>query len=228
MKVIAFERSKQGTGASRRLRRAGKTPGIIYGGEDAPQLIELDHNELWHAVQKEAFHSSILDLEVAGNSTRVLLRAVQYHPFKPQVLHIDFQRITAGQKIHTKVPLAFVGEEESEAVKVEHCLINRIFNELEISCLPKDLPESIEVDLSNMAKGDVILLSQIVLPDGVEALPLTGEDDPVIVSVTEPKVDTSKDDEAAEAETEGEASAEEGDAAAPEAEKPEQDKKDDA
>lgn len=225
MKVVAFERSKQGTGASRRLRHAGKTPGIIYGGEDAPQLIELDHNALWHAVQKEAFHSSILNLEVAGNTTRVLLRAVQYHPYKAQVLHVDFQRITAGQKLQTKVPFAFIGEEESEAVKIDHCIINRIFNEIDVSCLPKDLPESIEVDLSNMAKGDVILLSQITLPEGVEAVVRAGEEDPVIVSVTAPKGGSTDDEDAAEGE--GEEGAAEGTEAA-DGEAPAEDKKDDA
>lgn len=214
MKVVAFERSEQGTGASRRLRRAGKAPGIIYGGKEAPQLIELDHNALWHAVQKEVFHSSILNLEIAGNTTRVLLRAVQYHPYKPQVLHVDFQRITAGQKIQTKVPLTFIGEENSEAVKIDHCLINRIFNEIDVSCLPKDLPESIDVDLSHVVKGDTVLLSQITMPNGVEAVVRVGEEDPVIVSVAAPKVSTADNDDINTEGSENTASTDAGDEAA--------------
>ena len=148
MKVVAFERTKQGTGASRRLRNAGKTPGIIYGGETAPQLVEFDHNALWHALKKEAFHASVLDMEVAGKTAKVLVRDVQYHPYKQQVLHIDFQRVSAKEKLTLKVPLHFKGAEESEAVKLEGCMVNHIVNEVEVTCLPADLPEFIEVDLS--------------------------------------------------------------------------------
>ena len=117
MKFVAFERAKQGTGASRRLRITGRTPGIVYGGKGEPQLIELDHNALWHALKKEAFHASILDMEVGGQSAQVLLRDVQYHPYKQQVLHIDFQRVDANTKMHKKVPLHYSGEENSPAVK---------------------------------------------------------------------------------------------------------------
>lgn len=186
MKVVAFERAKQGTGASRRLRNAGKTPGIIYGGEAAPQLIELDHNSLWYALQKEAFHASILDLEVAGKSSKVLLRDVQYHPYKPLVLHIDFQRVSAKEKITIKVPVHFTGAELSDAVKLERCLVNHILNEIEVSCLPADLPEFIEVDLSQVTRGQTIHLSQIALPKGVTAV-THGAEDPVVVTVSAPK-----------------------------------------
>jgi len=110
MKFVAFERAKQGTGASRRLRITGRTPGIVYGGAGEPQLIELDHNALWHALKKEAFHASILDMELGGKSAQVLLRDVQYHPYKQQVLHIDFQRVDANTKMHKKVPLHYSGE----------------------------------------------------------------------------------------------------------------------
>lgn len=160
MKVVAFERSMQGTGASRRLRNAGKTPGIIYGGEAAPQLIELDHNSLWHALKKEVFHASVLEMEIAGKSAKVLVRDVQYHPYKQQVLHIDFQRVSAKEKLTIKVPLRFVGAEDSDAVKVDKCLISHIVNEIEITCLPADLPEAIEVDLSKISKGHAVHLSQ--------------------------------------------------------------------
>ena len=119
MKFVAFERAKQGTGASRRLRITGRTPGIVYGGKGEPHLIELDHNALWHALKKESFHASILDMELNGTSAQVLLRDVQYHPFKQQVLHIDFQRVDANTKMHKKVPLHYSGEENSPAAKID-------------------------------------------------------------------------------------------------------------
>ena len=203
MQFVAFERAKQGTGASRRLRITGRAPGIVYGAGAEPQLIELDHNALWHALKKEAFHSSVLDLEVAGKTSQVLLRDVQYHPYKQQVLHVDFQRVSAKEKLHTKVPLHFLGEEESAAVKLEYCLISHIMTELEVSCLPANLPEFVEVDLSKLVKGDTLKLSQIALPKGVEAV-VHGEDDPVVVSVVAPK---GADEAEGEAAAEGEAPA---------------------
>ena len=204
MKVVAFERALQGTGASRRLRNAGKTPGIVYGGNADPVAIELDHNALWHALKKEAFHSSVLDLEVAGKVTPVLLRDVQYHPYKQLVLHVDFQRIVAGEKLTLKVPLHFVGADESDAVKLDRCVVNHVQNELEITCLPKDLPESITVDLSKAVKGDVVLASQLTLPEGVEFVAQGGEADPVLVTIVGPAGGGA----AAAAEGEGEAAAE--------------------
>ena len=185
MKFVAFERTKQGTGASRRLRNAGKVPGIVYGGEGEPQLIELDHNALWQALKKEAFHSSVPDMELAGQASQVLLRDVQVHPFRQQVLHIDFQRVSARQKIHMKIPLHYQGEEESPAVKLDKCLISHILTELEVSCLPADLPEAINVDLSTLEKGATLTLSDVQLPKGVEAV-LHGQDNPVLVSVVQP------------------------------------------
>jgi large subunit ribosomal protein L25 len=182
MKFVAFERAKQGTGASRRLRNTGKTPGIVYGGEGQPQLIELDHNALWHALKKEAFHSSILDMELAGNTGKVLLRDVQMHPYKPMVQHIDFQRVDARTKLHMKVPLHYVNAEESQAVKFEHCVVNHVMSEIDISCLPADLPEFIEVDLSGLKKGMSLHLNDITLPKGVTAV-TRGKPNPVIVSV---------------------------------------------
>jgi large subunit ribosomal protein L25 len=184
MKFIAFERSLQGTGASRRLRRAGKVPGIVYGGEGQPQLIELDHNALWLAIKKEAFHSTILDMELAGKASQVLLRDLQVHPYKQQILHADFQRISAKTRINMKVPLHYTGEEESAAVKVDKCLVNHILTELEITCLPADLPEAITVDLSKLEKGSAITLNDIALPKGVKAV-LHGHEAPVLVSVVQ-------------------------------------------
>ena len=182
MKFVAFERAKQGTGASRRLRNTGKTPGIVYGGEGQPQLIELDHNALWHALKKEAFHSTVLEMELAGKSSQVLLRDVQYHPYKQLVQHVDFQRVDAKTKLHMKVPLHYVKSEESQAVKFEHCVVNHVMSELDISCLPADLPEFIEVDLSGLKKGISLHLADIKLPKGVTAV-THGKANPVLVSV---------------------------------------------
>ena len=182
MKFVAFERAKQGTGASRRLRITGKTPGIVYGGEGQPKLIELDHNALWHALKKEAFHSSILEMELSGQTSKVLLRDVQYHPFKQLVLHVDFQKVDATTKLHMKVPLHYVKAEESHAVKFEACVVNHVMAELDIACLPEDLPEFIEVDLSGLKKGTSLHLDDITLPKGVTAV-TRGKKNPVLVSV---------------------------------------------
>lgn len=182
MKFVAFERAKQGTGASRRLRNTGKTPGIVYGGSGEPQLIELDHNALWHALKKEAFHSTILDMELNGQEGKVLLRDVQVHPFKPQVLHIDFQRVDAKTRLHMKVPLHYVKAEESQAVKFDNCVVNPVMSEIDISCFPSDLPEFIEVDLSGLKKGMSLHLNDITLPKGVTAV-TRGKPNPVLVSV---------------------------------------------
>lgn len=170
MKVVAFPRTQQGTGASRRLRKAGQTPGIIYGGKEAPQLITLDGNALFHALKKEAFHSSILDLEVDGKAQQVLLRDFQMHAYKQIVLHADFQRVDASQAIHTKVALHFENADVSPAVKLHGATVSHVLNELEISCLPGQLPEFITVDLSKIDAGGSIHVSDLSLPAGVTAL----------------------------------------------------------
>lgn len=182
MKFVAFERAKQGTGASRRLRITGRTPGIVYGGAGQPQLIELDHNALWHALKKEVFHSSILEMELNGQLAEVLLRNVQYHPFKPLVLHVDFQRVDARTKLQNKVPVHYVKAEESQAIKFDMCVVNHVLSELEISCLPADLPEFIEIDLSGLKKGMSLHLNEVQLPKGVTAV-TRGKRNPVLVSV---------------------------------------------
>jgi large subunit ribosomal protein L25 len=182
MKIVAFERAKQGTGASRRLRFTGRTPGIVYGGNTEPQQIELDHNALWHALKKETFHSTILDMEINGKSNKVLLRDVQMHPYRPLVLHTDFQRVEANTKLHMKVPLHFSGEENSPAVKTDSCIANHVLTEIDITCLPADLPEFIAVDLSGLKKGSSLHLDDIKLPKGVTAV-THGKKNPVIVSV---------------------------------------------
>jgi len=186
MKVVAFERQEQGTGASRRLRNAGKTTGIVYGGEAAPQKIELDHNALWHALKKEAFHSSILDLEVAGQSQQVLLRDVQYHPFKQLVLHVDFQRVDAKKKLHTKVPLHFLNAEVSPAVKLSSAVVSHVATEIEVECLPSALPEFLEVDLSKIEAGQSLHAKDITLPSGVALVAHIDAENPVVASATIP------------------------------------------
>jgi len=192
MKVIAFPRSEQGSGASRRLRNAGHTPGIIYGGGLAPRTIKLDHNALYHALKKETFHSSILDLEIEGAVEKVLLRDFQMHAYKQLVLHADFQRVDASQKIHMKVPLHFVNAELSPAVKLSAGIVSHVVAELEVSCLPQDLPEFIEVDLSAIEIGHSIHLSDLKLPQGVVAVLHHGQDNLTIATASIPagKIET--------------------------------------
>ena len=168
MNFVAFERALQGTGASRRLRITGRTPGIVYGGEVKPQMIEIDHNALWFALKKEAFHASILEMEIDGAISKVLLRNVQYHPFRQMVQHVDFQRVDATTRMNMKVPLHFKGEEESDAVKLEHNLISHVVTELEVNGLPAELPEFIEVDLSGLKKAGTVTLKDLTLPRGVK------------------------------------------------------------
>jgi large subunit ribosomal protein L25 len=185
MKFVAFERAKQGTGASRRLRNSGRTPGIVYGAALAPQLIELDHNALWHALKKEVFHSSILDMELNGQSSKVLLRDYQMHPYKQLVQHIDFQRVDANTTLHMKVPLHYTGQDESEAVKTDKCTINHVMTDIEVACLPANLPEFIVVDLKGLTMGKSLHLDDITLPSGCKAI-TRGQKNPVLVSVIAP------------------------------------------
>ncbi|WP_374659202.1 50S ribosomal protein L25/general stress protein Ctc [Inhella sp.] len=187
MKFVAFERSLQGTGASRRLRNTGRVPGIVFGAGE-PAKIELDHNALWHALKKEAFHSSILDMELAGKESKVLLRDVQMHPWKQQILHVDFQRVDNTTKITKKVPLHFVKEAESVAVKTDKCTVSHILNELEITCVAVELPEFIEVDLSGLTKGHSVHVNDLKLPAGVKVV-THGKPNPVVATPVEPKVE---------------------------------------
>jgi large subunit ribosomal protein L25 len=182
----AFARTQEGRGASRRMRRAGKTPGIVYGGSASPQPIELDHNALFHALRNEAFHSSILSMKLDGAASRVLLRDVQMHPFKNEILHVDFQRVEENRRIHVKVPLHFVNEEASPAVKLSGALVSHVLNEIDITCLPKDLPEFVEVDLGTLAVGQSLHASGVKLPAGV-ALVAHGKLDPVVATAVMPR-----------------------------------------
>ncbi len=194
--IKAEPRSVQGTGASRRLRRESKVPGVIYGAGKEAQPIEVDHKELWFKLKMEAFHASILDMELGAERSQVLLRDYQMHPFRPIILHVDFQRVDANKKIHMSVPLHFVNVEISPGVKVAGGLVEYVLKELEIQCLPKDLPEFIEVDLAHLQAGHSFHLSSLQLPDGVEAVVVKGED-PTIATVVIPRVMTA-DEEAAE------------------------------
>ena len=185
MQFVAFERAKQGTGASRRLRNTGRTPGIVFGGSAEPATIELDHNALYHALQKESFHASILDMELNGQVQKVLLLDVQYHPFKPLVLHVDFQRVDEKTRLHKKVPLHFVGAENSPAVKNDKCVVNHVITEIEIECLAIQLPEFIAVDLSAATTGQSIHANDLQLPAGVK-LVTHGKPNPTIATVVAP------------------------------------------
>ena len=187
MKFTAYARTQQGTGASRRLRHAAKVPGIVYGA-GTPTMIELDHNALFFALKKEAFHSSMLEMELDGKVQKVLLRDFQMHAYKPMVLHVDFQRVDETTRLRKKVPLHFSGEENSPAVKTDKCLVNHVATEIEIECLASQLPENVSIDLSGLVKGQSLHVSDLKLPAGIKAVK-HGTQNPVIVSVTVPKVE---------------------------------------
>ena len=201
IEVNAQKRTKQGTGASRRLRREGKTPGIVYGGNQPAVVIELDHNALYHQLRQEAFHASVLTLNLEGAKEQVLLRAVNMHPFRVEVQHIDFQRVQADVQIQMKVPLHFINAEISPGVKLSGGIVSHVMSDLQIRCLPADLPEFIEVDLKDLALGSTVHVKDLQLPKGVEAV-LHGNDNPSVAVVQIPRALVA--DEAAEA-AEGEA-----------------------
>ena len=213
IEFTAFTRNANGTGPSRRMRRTGKVPGVVYGAGKDSQMIEVDHNALSRHLKMETFHASILDMNLDGGRERVLLRNVQMHPWKAEVLHVDFQRIAADRKIHMKVPLHFANAGTCPGAK-EGGVINHVMNDLDIQCLPDDLPEFIEVDLSQLQLGDAVHVSEVSLPKGVELVPRLKIDNPVVVTVQVPREIVSEEaaTEAAAAEAGTEAAA-----AAPEA-----------
>ena len=192
----AYKRALQGSGASRRLRRANKVPGIIYGGAAAPALIELDHNDLLLALRKEAFHSSVLSLKIDGKVETVLLRDSQMHPYKPLVLHVDFLRVDATHAIHQKVPLHFVNADIAVGVKLDGGVVSHAMNEIDVACLPQDLPAFIEVDLKELAAGQTLHVSQLTFPKGVKPV-MHGSDDPVVVSIPSKKAAAAEEAPAA-------------------------------
>ncbi len=195
IEVSATSRKAQGTGASRRLRKTGRVPGIVYGDGD-PLMIDIDHNNLFHALRKEAFHASVLTLDLDGNKQQVLLRDFQMHPFRQQVQHIDFQRVLPNKKIHMRVPLHFVNAEISPGVKLNGGIISHVMNELDVACLPADLPEFIEADLSGMAVGHSLHVSDLKLPNGVAVV---APGDAVVATVQIPRGAVEAEAEAAAA-----------------------------
>jgi len=224
----AFPRATEGRGASRRMRRAGKAPGIVYGGTVKPTPIELDHNALFHALRNEAFHSTILTMKLDGAATKVLLRDVQMHPFRNEILHVDFQRVDENRKIHMKIPLHFVNGEISPAVKQNGAIVSHVTTELDITCLPKDLPEFIEVDLTDLDVGRSMHVSAMKLPPGVTVV-TRGRADPVVATAIVPRAQVETEEEtaaAADAKAASAAAAAEADAKAT-TDKISSDKKDD-
>ena len=211
MEFIAFPRKAEGRGANRRMRRAGKAPGVVYGGTQEPEAIELDHNALFHALRNEKFHASILSMTVDGKLTKVLLRDVQMHPFKNEILHVDFQRVDENRKIHMKVPLHFENGDKSPDVKVSGAIVSHVITDLDVTCLPKDLPEFIRVDLSELDVGHSVHVSALGLPPGVTVV-TKGKLDPVVAAAVVPKAHV---EETAQATPEAEAGAAVAGAAAP-------------
>lgn len=181
--VIAKSRTLEGTGASRRLRKAGILPGVVYGADQDAVSIELEHNTLYYALQEEAFHSSIVELTLDDKKQHVLVRDVQYHPWKQLVLHIDFQRVSADEKIQMHVPLHFLNADMAPGVKVGGGSVNHNLNEVEVVCLPKDLPEFIELDLGAMEIGQTLHLSDLKVGKGVELAALVRGEDLAVVSI---------------------------------------------
>ncbi len=182
MKFTAFARDVQGSGASRRLRRAGQVPAIVYGGDLEPVIVSLEHNQIYHDLRKDAFHASILDMDIDGKVEKVILRSVQWHAYKPQVMHVDFQRVRADQPITTRVPLNFLNGEDSPAVKLNAQVITQLLVDLEITCLPANLPASIDVDLSKLDAGETITLAAVELPAGVEYAGASTDPDPALAT----------------------------------------------
>ena len=204
IEISADKRTLQGKGASRRLRGSGKVPAIIYGGDQKPQSIEMDLNELFHKLRLEAFHASILTLSVAGEKEPVLLRDVQMHPFKKLVLHVDFQRVDKNKKIHMKVPLHFINAETSPGVKTSGGIVTHILNEVDVTCFPGNLPEFISVDLAELTAGHTLHLSDLVLPKDVEIVALAKGDDLPVATIVIPRSVLSEEAAGEEAEPEKE------------------------
>ena len=194
IEITAMARSLQGTGASRRLRNTGRTPGIIYGAGKPAESIEIDHNALSRHLKLEAFHASILTVKLGADTQQVLLRDVQMHPWKPMVLHVDFQRVAANEKIHMKVPLHFANAELAPGVKLGHGIISHVLNEIEITCVPGDLPEFIMVDLSTIEIGASVHLADLEMPSGVESVQLKRGDNQVVATIQVPRAEVAKEE----------------------------------
>ena len=199
IEIAVTKRTVQGTGASRRLRHANRVPGILYGGKNAAQPIELDHNEIFHKLRQEAFHASILTLVVDGAPEMALLRDVQMHAWKPEVLHVDFQRVAADEKVHMKVPLHFVNADIAPGVKTSGGNVSHILNEIEIVCLPSDLPEFIEVDLAELQAGHSIHVKDLKVPAGIGFSSSLNRQNPPVATIVLPRAAKAAAGEEAEA-----------------------------
>ena len=201
-KITATSRKVEGKGASRRLRHSGQVPAIVYGAKAEAETVQVEHNHLWLASQNEWFYSSILQLSIDGKTQKVLLRDMQRHPFKQQILHLDFQRIDENVAIRFNVPLHFMNQEVSPAGKTAGIVILHELNEIGVSCLPKDLPEFIEVDLSALDLGNIIHLSELNLPEGVSLpeLKLGKEHDVAVVIARHARVEVEEEPAAVVAE----------------------------
>ncbi len=186
--IKVARRDVQGKGASRRLRHAGVIPGIVYGGDLEPVMVEFNHNEIWLAQHNDWFYSSIIGLNLDGSVQKVLLRDIQRHPYKQLIMHLDFQRVNENEVLNATVPLHFVNEDVSPAGKAADVAVTHELKEVHIACLPGNLPEFIEVDLAELKAGDIIYLSQIKLPAGVEipALKLGKDHDDAVVIAKAP------------------------------------------
>ena len=186
--IKVARRDVQGKGASRRLRHAGVIPGIVYGGDLEPVMVEFNHNEIWLAQHNDWFYSSIIGLNLDGDVQKVLLRDIQRHPYKQLIMHLDFQRVNENEVLNATVPLHFVNEDVSPAGKAADVAVTHELKEVHIACLPGNLPEFIEVDLAELKAGDIIYLSQIKLPAGVEipALKLGKDHDDAVVIAKAP------------------------------------------
>lgn len=180
----AEARAEKGTGASRRLRRAGKVPAVVYGAGKEPQMLQVDHDPLYNQLRNEAFLTSIITIKVDGSSDQAVLRDVQLHPFKPRVQHLDLQRISATEKLHMRVPLHFVGQDASPGVKQQGGVASHLMTDVEVTCLPKDLPEYLEIDMSNLSIGQSVHLSDIKLPNGIALTALAHGNDLAVAAIS--------------------------------------------
>ncbi|MCG8486334.1 MAG: 50S ribosomal protein L25/general stress protein Ctc [Chromatiales bacterium] len=203
--VNAEVRSDTGKGASRRLRRAGMVPGIVYGAHQDPTPITVLHNEIAHSLENEGFYSNLLELKLDGKNQTVVLKDLQRHPAKPFILHVDFQRVQADEKIRLHVPLHFINESTCPGIK-SGGQASHVMTDMEISCLPKDLPEFIEIDLGNLELGAVLHASEVTLPEGVDLITHEGNEDPIVVTIH--ATHKSEEDEPTESDESGEESAE--------------------
>ncbi len=217
IEVTAFPRAQQGSGASRRLRVTGRVPGIVYGADKAAQPVEVDHKALLRNLGLEAFHASILEMSLAGEKFQALLRDYQMHPWKKQVLHVDFQRVDKNRKIHMRVPLHFLNAEIAPGVKTGGGVVQHTLNALDIQCLPDDLPAYIEVDLKDLELNDTLHVTDLAMPKGVEPVAKLKKENPSVVSIHVPKEIVIEEESAApvteiigEVKAEGEAGAEAG------------------